>query len=130
MVNNTRKARLTLQASLLVPALTTTVNDRRASVNSIILFVGLDFHYYDVDPHISSRANSSFVVGHKNHGHDTDIGYVIIGMIYRGDSRDWNKVKGYLSDALEYGDGMSDINDVRDSLAKNQADLWVGEKAR
>ena len=58
---------------------TTTVNDRRASVNSIILFVGLDSHYYDVDPYISSRANSSFVVGHKNHGHDTDIGYVIIG---------------------------------------------------
>jgi len=50
-------------------------------------------------------------------------------MIYRGDSKDWNKVKGYLSDALEYGDGMSDINDVRDSLAKNQADLWVGEKS-
>ena len=50
-------------------------------------------------------------------------------MIYRGDSRDWNKVKGHLSDALEYSNGMSDINDVRDSLAKNEADLWVGKNS-
>jgi len=57
----------------------TTVTDRRASVNSVILFVGLDSHYYDVDPYISSRANGSFVVGHKNHGHNSSIAYVIIG---------------------------------------------------
>ena len=49
--------------------------------------------------------------------------------IYRGGSADWNKVKGHLSDALEYSNGMSDINDVRDSLAKNEADLWVGKNS-
>jgi hypothetical protein len=57
----------------------TTVIDRRASVNSVILFTGLDSHYYDVDPYISSRLNGSFVVGHKNHGHDSNLAYVIIG---------------------------------------------------
>lgn len=50
-------------------------------------------------------------------------------MLYKGNSNDWNKAKGYLSDALEYGDGLSDINDVRDLLAKQKADLWVGEKS-
>ena len=58
---------------------TTTVNDRRASVNSIILFVGLGHDITHSHPWISSRSNGSFVVGHINHGHDTDIGYVIIG---------------------------------------------------
>ena len=58
---------------------TTTVNDRRASVNSIILFVGLGSNITHSHPYISSRSNGSFVVGHLNHGHDTNIGYVIIG---------------------------------------------------
>lgn len=49
--------------------------------------------------------------------------------IYRGTSKDWGRVRKYLSDALEYSDGMSDIDDVRDSLAKGESDLWVGEKS-
>ena len=58
---------------------TTTVNDRRASVNSMILFTGLNHDITHSHPYISSRSNGSFVVGHQNHGHDVDIGYVIIG---------------------------------------------------
>jgi len=48
-------------------------------------------------------------------------------MIYRGESKDWGKAKGYLVDALEYSDGMLDIDDIRDMLATNQADLWMGK---
>jgi len=57
----------------------TTVTDARASGVSIILFTGLDSHYYDIEPYISSRSNGSFVVGHKNHGHDSEVGYIIVG---------------------------------------------------
>jgi len=81
VVNNIMEGKINSTGEFTIASNTTetTVNDRRASVNSIILFVGLDSHYYDVDPYISSRANGSFTVGHKNHGHATDIGYVIIG---------------------------------------------------
>ena len=48
-------------------------------------------------------------------------------MIYRGESKDWGKAKGYLVDALKYGDGMLDIDDIRDMLAANKADLWMGK---
>jgi|TARA_A200000159_G_scaffold60145_1_gene55699 signal transduction histidine kinase len=48
-------------------------------------------------------------------------------MIYRGGSKDWVRAKRYLVDALEYSDGMLDIDDIRDMLARNQADLWMGK---
>tara|TARA_R110002153_G_scaffold73691_2_gene192212 strand:+ start:720 stop:1085 length:366 start_codon:yes stop_codon:yes gene_type:complete len=49
--------------------------------------------------------------------------------MYKGNNEDWSKVKGYLEAALEYSDGLSSIEDVRDMLAENRADLWVGEKS-
>lgn len=50
-------------------------------------------------------------------------------MKYKGNSSDWSKVKDLLEDALEYSDGLSSIDDVRDMLAENRGDLWVGEKS-
>lgn len=80
VVNNIMEGKINSTGEFTIDGGTSTVvSDRRASVNSIILFVGFDSHYYDVEPYISSRANGSFTVGHKNHGHAADIGYVIIG---------------------------------------------------
>ena len=80
VVNNIMEGKINSTGEFTIDGGTSTVvSDRRASVNSIILFVGFDSHYYDVDPYISSRANGSFTVGHKNHGHATNLGYVIIG---------------------------------------------------
>jgi hypothetical protein len=58
---------------------TTTVTDARAGADSIILFTGLGHDISHTHPWVSSRANGSFVVGHQNHGHDMDVGYVIVG---------------------------------------------------
>lgn len=81
VVNNIMEGKINSTGEFTITAntSTTTVNDRRASVNSIILFVGLGHDITHSYPWISSRSNGSFVVGHINHGHDTDIGYVIIG---------------------------------------------------
>lgn len=58
---------------------TTTVTDPRAGVDSMILFTGIGHDISHVHPWMSSRSDGSFVVGHQNHGHDVDVGYVIIG---------------------------------------------------
>lgn len=81
VVNNIMEGKInsTGEFTIASSTTTTTVNDRRASVNSIILLIGLNSKYWDVEPYISSRANGSFTVGHKSHGHAADIGYVIIG---------------------------------------------------
>lgn len=49
--------------------------------------------------------------------------------IKRGNGSDWANVKHHLEAALEYSDGLSSIDDVRDMLAENRGDLWVGEKS-
>lgn len=56
-----------------------TVNDPRASQDSVIMFEPHSVNFYDHDPYIKSKNNGSFVIGQKNNGHSTDIGYVIIG---------------------------------------------------
>lgn len=56
-----------------------TVNDPRAGKESTILLEPHTINYYDHDPYIKTKNNGSFVIGQKNNGHSTDIGYVIIG---------------------------------------------------
>ena len=56
-----------------------TVTDPRASKDSIILLEPHSIRYYDHDPYIKTKNNGSFVIGQKNNGQTTDIGYVIIG---------------------------------------------------
>lgn len=56
-----------------------TVTDPRASKESVILLVPLNSHFYDHEPYIKTKNNGSFVIGQKNHGHDAEADYVIIG---------------------------------------------------
>ena len=56
-----------------------TVTDPRASTESVILLEPHSVNFYDHDPYIKTKNNGSFVIGQKNNGHSTDIGYVIIG---------------------------------------------------
>jgi len=56
-----------------------TVTDHRASKDSVILLEPHSTNYYDHEPYIKTKNNGSFVIGQKNNGHSTDIGYVIIG---------------------------------------------------
>jgi hypothetical protein len=81
VVNNILEGKINSTGEFTTTANTTStvVNDRRASVNSIILLVGLNSHFHNLNIYISTRANGSFTVGHTGHGNDVDIGYVIIG---------------------------------------------------
>ena len=56
-----------------------TVTDPRAGQESVILLEPHSVNYYNHDPYIKTKNNGSFVIGQKNNGHSTDIGYVIIG---------------------------------------------------
>ena len=56
-----------------------TVTDHRASKDSVILLEPHSVNFYNHDPYIKTKNNGSFVIGQKNNGHSTDIGYVIIG---------------------------------------------------
>lgn len=56
-----------------------TVTDPRASIDSVIFLEPHSINFYDHDPYIKSKSNGSFVIGQKNNGHNTDIGYAIIG---------------------------------------------------
>jgi len=56
-----------------------TVTDPRASIESVILLSPLNSHFYDHEPYIKTKNNGSFVIGQKNHGHDGEADYVIIG---------------------------------------------------
>jgi hypothetical protein len=56
-----------------------TVINPRASENSVILFEPQGLNYYSHEPFIKTKSNGSFVVGQKNNGHVSVIGYVIIG---------------------------------------------------
>ena len=50
-------------------------------------------------------------------------------MNYKADISHWAKVKDLLNQAMEYSDGLSSIDDVKDMLDENRGDLWVGEKS-
>jgi hypothetical protein len=56
-----------------------TVTDPRASKESVILIEPHSTNYYDHEPYIKTKNNGSFVIGQKNNGHSTTVGYVIIG---------------------------------------------------
>lgn len=56
-----------------------TVNDPRASTDSVILIEPHSTNFYDHEPYIKTKNNGSFVIGQKNNGHSTTVGYVIIG---------------------------------------------------
>ena len=56
-----------------------TVTDPRASTDSVILIEPHSTNYYDHEPYIKTKNDGSFVIGQKNNGHSTTVGYVIIG---------------------------------------------------
>ena len=47
----------------------------------------------------------------------------------KGNSSDWFNVKHHLEEALSYGYGLSDLDDVRDGLAGGLFELWVGDNS-
>jgi len=81
VVNNIMEGKINSTGEFTIASNTTetTVNDRRASVNSIILFTAIGSTGSHSEPYVKTRSNGSFVVGHQNDGHDHDFGYVIIG---------------------------------------------------
>lgn len=81
VLNNTVNGKLnsTGTATLTSGGGDVTVTDPRASTDSVILLEPHSINYYDHDPYIKTKNDGSFVIGQKNNGHSTDIGYVIIG---------------------------------------------------
>ena len=73
------KLNCTGEATLVSGGTDVTVTDPRASKDSVILLEPHSINYYDHDPYVKTKNNGSFVIGQKNNGHSTDIGYVIIG---------------------------------------------------
>ena len=59
---------------------TTTVSDPRYGVQSIVFFTGYNETLEHSDPFVKSTStNGSMIIEHKNHGHDVDVAYLIIG---------------------------------------------------
>ena len=59
---------------------TTTVSDPRYGVDSIVFFTGYNETLEHSDPFVKSTStNGSMIIEHKNHGHDIDVAYLIIG---------------------------------------------------
>ena len=59
---------------------TTTVSDPRYGVDSIVFFTGYNETLEHSHPFVkSTSANGSMIIEHKNHGHDVDVAYLIIG---------------------------------------------------
>lgn len=56
-----------------------TVTDPRASTESVILIEPHSTNFYNHSPYIKTKNDGSFVIGQKNNGHSTTVGYVIIG---------------------------------------------------
>jgi len=81
VLNNTVNGKLnsTGTATLTAGGADVTVTDPRVSTDSVILLEPHSINYYDHDPYIKTKNDGSFVIGQKNNGHSTDIGYVIIG---------------------------------------------------
>ncbi len=81
VLNNTVNGKLNCTGEFTMPAGggDITVTDPRASQESVILLEPHSINYYDHDPYIKTKNNGSFVIGQKNNGHSTTIGYVIIG---------------------------------------------------
>lgn len=59
---------------------TTTVSDPRYGVDSIVFFTGYNETLEHSNPFVKSTStNGSMIIEHKNHGHDVDVAYLIIG---------------------------------------------------
>ena len=59
---------------------TTTVSDPRYGVQSVVFFTGYNETLEHSDPFVKSTStNGSMIIEHKNHGHDVDVAYLIIG---------------------------------------------------
>ena len=50
-------------------------------------------------------------------------------MKYKASIADWGKVKNLLELALEYSDGLSSIDDVKNMLDESRGDLWIGKES-
>lgn len=59
---------------------TTTVNDPRYGVESVVFFTGYNETLEHSDPFVKSTStNGTMIIEHKNHGHNVDVAYLIIG---------------------------------------------------
>ena len=59
---------------------TTTVSDPRYGVESVVFFTGYNETLSHSHPFVKSTStNGSMIIEHKNHGHDVDVAYLIIG---------------------------------------------------
>jgi hypothetical protein len=67
-------------ATLTSGTTTTTVNDPRYGVESIVFFTGYNKTLEHSLPFVKSTStNGTMIIEHKNHGHDVDVAYLIIG---------------------------------------------------
>ena len=58
----------------------TTVSDPRYGVQSIVFFTGYNETLEHSDPFVKSTStNGSMIIEHKNHGHNVNVAYLIIG---------------------------------------------------
>jgi hypothetical protein len=58
----------------------TTVSDPRYGVQSVVFFTGYNETLEHSYPFVKSTStNGSMIIEHKNHGHDVDVAYLIIG---------------------------------------------------
>jgi len=46
-----------------------------------------------------------------------------------GNNSDWFNVREHLKNALSYGDGLLNLDDVKDGLASGLFELWVGDNS-
>lgn len=66
--------------TLLSGTTTTTVSDPRYGVESVVFFTGYNETLEHSYPFVKSTStNGSMIIEHKNHGHDVDVAYLIIG---------------------------------------------------
>ena len=67
-------------STLVAHTTTTTVSDPRYGVQSIVFFTGYNETLSHSHPFVKSTStNGSMIIEHKNHGHDIDVAYLIIG---------------------------------------------------
>lgn len=67
-------------ATLLNGTTTTTVNDPRYGVESVVFFTGYNETLEHSDPFVKSTStNGTMIIEHKNNGHNVDVAYLIIG---------------------------------------------------
>jgi len=59
---------------------TTTVSDPRYGVESVVFFTGYNETLEHSDPFVKSTStNGTMIIEHKNHGHNVNVAYLIIG---------------------------------------------------